>query len=395
MSNPPVNPDVNATIGDANLDETMQSQVDGDESELEDSAENLQNVGRRAAEVRIPAGYLQDIMVGLQQLRAEVASLQEQRQSQQQVVLGSAVPVAPSNPATPTPPSATNTQQGPTMRATPAKPKEFNGISDLKGDRSTAREFMNQLYLYFENVKLSDKEMATCAASYMIGEAGSWATARLKALKAEGRVDSWGEFEAAFRKLYCPNSVTEIARSKLSKLRQGTTSVAEYYQLFQRLCLEIPNMDGATSLDWFVRGLNKLLREKVFLQQPKTLDEAFTLAARLEGLYELLGTSSSSSLTAMDGDEEPKTATTTRIEQQLSQLAVTMQQQQQQLAAFGQQRGHNSNGGGDKDKTKSDAPKCEHCKRRGHTKEKCWKLHKELEPEWMKLKRETTTNSKK
>lgn len=406
MSNtniPPATPGLTASTGDPALDQTMQpqGQDDVEDPELEDSNQDMQNVthGRRSAHVRVPVEMFNNMVQALddvKQLREEVALLQKQRLSQQQVAVSS-IPASTTNSATSALGPTTNPQQGSGMRATPAKPKEFNGITDLKGvGNVTAREFLNQLYLYFENVKLSDREMATCAASYMVGEAGSWATARLKTLKAQGKVDSWAEFEAEFRKLYCPISVANVARSQLNLLRQGKTSVAEYYQKFQRLCLEIPNMDGATSLDWFVKGLNKALHEKVFLQQPKTLDEAFTHATQLEGLYQIMGSHSLSSLTVMQSDEEPKTATS-HWEQQLSQMATTIQQQQQQLSALTQQRfgNNNINGGNKNDKTRGDVPKCDHCKKRGHSKEKCWKLHPELEPEWMKLKRETTTISKK
>lgn len=383
------------------MDETLNTHNDGEQSEvgsqdqdLHDSSRNMQHVNRRAAQtssnsahIQIPADAFQDMLNTINDLRTRVSQLQSQQQSQQQVVVAP-VATALTSPAiaTPTFSAATiSVPQSSVMRPAPNKPEKFNGVSDLKsGGNVTAREFLNQLFLYFENVKPTSQEMASLAASYMVGEAGSWATARIKQLQANGKTDSWVEFEKEFRELYCPISNEQVARSQLTLLRQGKTSVSEYYQKFQRLCLEIPKMDGATSLDMFVKGLKPKLHEEVYLRQPQSLDEAQRLATRLEGMYQIIGAAASSSLHVMEEEEAPRTAATTRWEQQLSQLVNTVQQHQQQLAVMNQQQFGNNNNVGDKNKR--NVVVCEGCKRKGHTKDKCWKLHPELMPDWVKLR---------
>ena len=153
-------------------------------------------------------------------------------------------------------------------------------------------------------------------------------------------------------------------------------------------------MDAATMLDWFVRNLTPTLYKEVYIRQPTTLRAAYEMAARLEGMFHVIASktsSSSSALNAMDDASENENAT---IRAQLSQLM----QQQQQLMAFTQQRVNNNNGGSNKNKLTNDEKDklvCDHCGKKRHTKEQCFKLHPELKPEWMKAKQPAATISKK
>ena len=385
-------PQVVADFHDA-LDETFQDDGSEHGSDQEIQNSRMDNVSRRSAptnsiapgHIQVPADFVQSMMDAMNDLRAQIGQLQNQQLSQQQVVVAPivapAVPTQTTNPVPAGNKANNSSQHGANMRATPSKPKEFNGS---KKDPSP-QEFLNQLFLYFANVNLSDKEMATCAASYMVGGAGTWAATRLKTLKQEGKVDSWTQFESDFRKLYCPANGDQLARGQLMKLRQDKDSVGEYYQEFERLALQVSNLEESFKLDIFMKGLRWKLYEKVYLQQPKTMREAYESAAQLEGMYQILATNntsfaskaSSSSMNVMEGEEEPKQTNTTQLEQQVSQLTKclsTVQLQQQQLSAMFQQR--KSNNGRQNDE--KDKLVCAHCGKKRHTKEQCWKLHPEL-----------------
>lgn len=404
------------------VDSTTPATTTGDvtvKDEPIDTNEQMHNVSHRArssnASSSIPANLIQDIMDNVkaqfldqlndlrqqnQDLLNRFAQLQNQNLGQQQLNQQQLVPVpnlesttAPATiklvppPVAPTATATPNSQQTNQMRATPSKPEKFDGVGDL-----SAREFLNQLYLYFANVQLSDNAKATLAASYMSGEALSWATARLKKLEAAGKMDSWTQFEDDFRELYCPTTADQLARTQLAQLRQGKSTVAQYYQTFARLLTEIVGMDDNSQKFAFINGLRKSLSTHLMVNPVKNLQEAVKAAARIEENIKInLSGHSSSSFFALDGEEvaQPESAKIKQLETKMSEL----QSNNQQLMAFVREANNNKryniNNNNNNGKT------CNHCGKKKHTAEECWKLHPDLKPEWAKKNQNTATIAKK
>lgn len=80
----------------------------------------------------------------------------------------------------------------------------------------------------------------------------------------------------------------KTARDRLASLRQ-IYSVEAYTHAFRNLALEIPGMREEEKLDKYLRDLKNDIRIQVELQDPKSLDEAATLAERVDAIMSRRG----------------------------------------------------------------------------------------------------------
>ena len=63
-----------------------------------------------------------------------------------------------------------------------------------------------------------------------------------------------------------------------------THSVVRYNSEFQQLCLQINDISEAEKLDKYIRGLKSAIREKVELDEPRTLADAMSKAQRIDSI---------------------------------------------------------------------------------------------------------------
>lgn len=398
MSNTVI-PDTNATLDISDPNDVTVVELNDD----------LVNVSSRRRAPDTSSILLTSILDQLNEIRAQNQDLRDQvaeMQNQHRQVV--AVPVEPTNTASSNATSSNATSPvatpaaNPTqnkMRAAPSKPKNFDGVGEL-----SALEFLNQLYLYFANVDVTDKEKATLAASYMSGKAGSWATTRLKKLVAAGKTDSWATFEIEFRDLYCAIGSDQLARSQMAQLKQGKSSVAEYYQSFAQLLIQIGDMDDASAVDHFVGGLRDNLQLKLATEELKTVHQAYTIAGKIDTALRRTATriaaKSSSSFNAMevDDNDEPALTEPETNTQNLNLEKLLAKQHQQLMAMIRPNNNKNNNNNNNKHDNRNDEKSkltCTHCGMKRHTKEQCFKLHPELIPEWFKKLEAAKTISKK
>jgi hypothetical protein len=94
---------------------------------------------------------------------------------------------------------------------------------------------------------------------------------------------SWETFKKEFIDMFTPVKPDYDARNKLDCLVQ-TRNVFEYASRFNTLMLELPNMDEADRVHFFIKGLKPEIRMHVTLHKPTTLHEAVELAIHADGL---------------------------------------------------------------------------------------------------------------
>jgi hypothetical protein len=87
----------------------------------------------------------------------------------------------------------------------------------------------------------------------------------------------------AIRQQFVPVNTSISAYDRLQRLSQKT-SVNAYNHEFRAIMLELPDMDQATRMNYYLRGLKDNLRPFVAMQQPATLAAAETIAERVDAV---------------------------------------------------------------------------------------------------------------
>jgi hypothetical protein len=134
---------------------------------------------------------------------------------------------------------------------------------------------------YFRTLRVDDDTTRIEFTATLLKEhAALWY--RLQCLRHDGHpYATWDEFRTALKQTFTPVNQEKRARDRLASLRQ-TTSAQRYIQEFTSLCLEISDLHSTEQLDRFVRGLKPHVRREVELRDPKTFDEATTIAERVD-----------------------------------------------------------------------------------------------------------------
>jgi hypothetical protein len=155
------------------------------------------------------------------------------------------------------------------------KPPETDGV------KPTPEHFCEAIETYFEQKGVDVNTPAACAfvATFLRDAAMSWYTQHRLDVQSgvAAPFSSWAEMKAAFLAHFSPYDVQEVARSKLDKLTQ-TRSVADYSRQFGALMLQLPQMDTGTRIHHYLSGLKPFVRSWVATHQPKTLENAISMA---------------------------------------------------------------------------------------------------------------------
>lgn len=159
----------------------------------------------------------------------------------------------------------------------PPKPDPFKG----------GRKIANWLFTveqYFEAARVvSDQQRLLLVATLLRDAAADWWRGLNLAPRAanEPVVASWEDFKAKITHHFQPIHEEDYARQLIRTLKQHKT-VREYTREFQSIVLQIPTMDERSRVDNFIAGLKQDVRRWVKLQDPRTLEEAISVAEKYQ-----------------------------------------------------------------------------------------------------------------
>lgn len=161
------------------------------------------------------------------------------------------------------------------------KPPETNGTSPSAINWC----YKMETYLQAQNVDLNLPNAVTYAASFLKDSALNWWLRYQQEVAAGKRqaFANWAVFKQEFIDTFTPVKPDYDARHKLDRLNQ-TRSVFDYASQFNKLMLELPKMDEADRVHFFIRGLKPEVRMHVALHKPATLHDAVELAIQADSL---------------------------------------------------------------------------------------------------------------
>ena len=210
----------------------------------------------------------QDIAVALQQMQQQMQQMQLHHQQQiaslQQQIVASPHSI----------PAVVAASDKPRLLAPPAYDGRTVGGVDL-----WLRELRKQ-FAWYGIAMQGDAERIRFAAAHLTAVALDW----WESLE-QNAPTSWIQFEEQIKSRFHPANSADAARAALDGLRQQPKQlVHEYTAEFRRLLLAVPKMEEGDRVFRYVKGLQSRLAGLVRLQAPKTLADAISLAARVDGL---------------------------------------------------------------------------------------------------------------
>lgn len=170
----------------------------------------------------------------------------------------------------------------------PRKPDVFTG--DKNGPHADIWCF--QLQTYFQVAHVREEDRVTFAVTLLREPALMWWMDHVKktTLEVDGhvtptreRITTFEDFSNTLKDKFMPITRKENARDRLAKIKQ-TTSVLAYITAFQRITMQIPNLDPEEEKDRFFRGLKHHIQREITLKEPPTLEDMQRMAVKLDQL---------------------------------------------------------------------------------------------------------------
>ncbi|XP_019160765.1 PREDICTED: uncharacterized protein LOC109157321 [Ipomoea nil] len=146
-------------------------------------------------------------------------------------------------------------------------------------DPATLEEWIWTFDRIFEVTNCPREHQVKLASFYLRHEADSWWAQE----GPEPGVD-WHVLKAKLRERFYPQHIRATMNEEFLHLRQGNTSVEEYYKRF----IELTHFTGglvpkeAIKVERFITGLNFGGRKALIASKPRTLEEAYAKAAKLQ-----------------------------------------------------------------------------------------------------------------
>jgi hypothetical protein len=121
------------------------------------------------------------------------------------------------------------------------------------------------------------------AATFLKDQAALWWRSYYQTINWQVAAPNWEGFVTALRQQFIPVNTAISAYDRLQRLSQKT-SVNAYNHDFRAIMLDLPDMDQATRMNYYLRGLKDNLRPFVAMQQPADLAAAETIAERVDAV---------------------------------------------------------------------------------------------------------------
>jgi hypothetical protein len=251
----------------------------------------------------VPAVSANSNVVSNNQMNQMLSMMQQMMHAQQQVFQTLQAKMAPPNNtfvSSPSPTSvplsasaaapSTNTQQH--TSSTPlfsiSSKVKISPPSHYTGNRNVNVETwlfeMNQ-YLDTTNVTNSSQRISV-ASSYFKESALQWWVNQCHNSFSPISSWTWQQFITAVRDRFQPLAASRTARAQLRNLRQTNMSVSDYSHKFLQIVQLITDMSEVDQTELFIYGLRNHLSREVDMKEPRTLQEAMTIAQKVETLLD-------------------------------------------------------------------------------------------------------------
>ena len=156
----------------------------------------------------------------------------------------------------------------------PPKPDVFKGQSvDL---------FIFAMEKSFEYYHVEEHHKVSIAVTYFRESALRW----YKYLETQSKdiQFDWNQFKVMMIQHFKASNTETVVRNKLNALRQQT-SVSTYNDLFNKLIIELPEIDEKTKVDMYCRGLKPSIQLHVSLSNPGKLSDAQNTAMNVDNIF--------------------------------------------------------------------------------------------------------------
>lgn len=211
-----------------------------------------------------PQNQQADLARLIDQMRQEIVNLQGQVHQQGNALQAAQLP-QPIVPA-------------PAPRIKPDRPPPFTGKKS-----ESLEAWIFQMTQFCEIAQIPAPERIQFAATFFKDQAALWWRSYHQDQEWEDAPPHWNEFVIALRQQFVPVNTSISAYDRLQRLTQKT-SVNMYNHEFRAIMLELPDMDGATRMNYYLRGLKENIRPYVAMQQPGDIAAAEAIAERVDAV---------------------------------------------------------------------------------------------------------------
>src|SRR3954464_14308814 len=122
-----------------------------------------------------------------------------------------------------------------------------------------------------------DAKRIPFAATFFKDHAALWWRSYYRSIDWAANAPNWAAFLVALRQQFTPVNTALSAYDRLQRLSQKF-AINDYNHQFRAIMLELPDMDQATRMDYYLKGLKDSIRPFVAMQQPANLDQAENIA---------------------------------------------------------------------------------------------------------------------
>ncbi|GJM94010.1 hypothetical protein PR202_ga10619 [Eleusine coracana subsp. coracana] len=169
-----------------------------------------------------------------------------------------------------------------------------------------AENFLRMLESKFGLLNCTPVQKTLFAAQQLHGAAGAWWANHVASMGTDRQI-TWDEFKDAFRAHYIPAGLIRRKAREFAALKQGSRSVEEYCEEFNRLALYAPEQvdTPAKRKDRFLEGLSAELQDRLNLNMGGTFAEFVNNAIVAEDGYRRVMAERKRSASAMGPSNGP------------------------------------------------------------------------------------------
>ena len=222
---------------------------------------------------QVPQQQVFDPVAAYDHLRQQLQQLQDVLANQNNVINQQNATIAQQNQQIGNFPTA---PAGPRIK--PDRPPPFAG---KKTEVLEAWIFQMQQFCDLAPVPAADR--ITFAATFFKEQAALWWRSYHQTQDWQNAAPNWDAFLAALRLQFTPVNTSISAYDRLRRLVQKV-SVTTYNHEFRAIMLELPDMDQATRMNYYMSGLKDNVRPFVAMQTPATLAAAEIIAERVDAV---------------------------------------------------------------------------------------------------------------